>query len=71
LNSWDRMVIPRPFSKVLVRVGKLIAVPADATDEELVRYTDELQATLDRVYEFSESNVSEAGTGEFPYYTKN
>lgn len=70
LNSWDRMVIPRPFSKVLVRVGKLIAVPKDASDEDLARYTDELQATLDRVYEFSEANVSKAGTAEFPYYRR-
>jgi lysophospholipid acyltransferase (LPLAT)-like uncharacterized protein len=70
LNSWDRMVIPRPFSRVLVRVGKLIPVPKDATDDDLARYTDELQATLDRVYEFSEANVSKAGTSEFPYYRR-
>jgi len=70
LNSWDRMVIPRPFSRVLVRVGKLIAVPKDATEEDLVRYTDELQATLDRVCEFSEANVNKAGTSEFPYYRR-
>ena len=66
LNSWDRMAIPRPFSRVLVRVGRLIAVPTDATDEDLARYTDELQATLDRVCEFSEANVSKVGTEEFP-----
>ncbi len=70
LKSWDRMVIPRPFSRVLVRVGKLIPVPKDASDEDLVRYTDELQATLDRVCEFSEANVSKAGTNEFPYYKR-
>jgi lysophospholipid acyltransferase (LPLAT)-like uncharacterized protein len=70
LNSWDRMVIPRPFSKVLVRVGKLIQVPTDATDEDLARYSDELQATLDRVCEFSEANVGKAGSGEFPYYKR-
>lgn len=70
LNSWDRMVIPRPFARVLVRVGKLIPVPADARDEDLAHYNDELQATLDRVCEFSEGNVSKAGTGEFPYYKR-
>jgi hypothetical protein len=64
------MVIPRPFSRVLVRVGKLIPVPTDASDEDLVRYTDELQATLDRVCQFSEANVSKAGTAEFPYYRR-
>ena len=68
LHSWDRMVIPRPFSRVLVRVGKLIPVPRDASDEDLAHYTDELQATLDRVCAFSEANVSRVGTSEFPYY---
>jgi lysophospholipid acyltransferase (LPLAT)-like uncharacterized protein len=70
LNSWDRMMIPLPFSRVLVRVGKLIRVPAEASDEDLERYTAELQATLDRVCEFSEANVSDVGTEEFPYYKR-
>jgi hypothetical protein len=70
LNSWDRMMIPKPFSRVLVRVGKLIPVPADASDEDLARYTDELQATLDRVCAFAEANVGKAGTEEFPYYRR-
>lgn len=68
IHSWDRMMIPKPFSRVLVRVGKLIPVPADASDEDLVRYSDELQATLDRVCEFAEKNVGKLGNAEFPYY---
>jgi len=70
LKSWDRMVIPRPFSRVLVRVGKLIPVPAGATDDDLARYADQLQATLDRVCEFAEQNVGKAGTAEFPFYRR-
>lgn len=70
LNSWDRMMIPMPFSRVLVRVGKLIAVPTEASDADLERYTAELQATLDRVCAFAEANVNKVGTKEFPY-TKN
>lgn len=70
LNSWDRMMIPMPFSRVLVRVGKLIAVPTEASDADLERYTGELQATLDRVCAFAEANVNKVGTREFPY-TKN
>jgi hypothetical protein len=68
LNTWDRLMIPMPFSRVLVRVGKLIPVPEDATEEDLERYTSELQTALDRVCEFSEANVKDAGTPEFPYY---
>jgi lysophospholipid acyltransferase (LPLAT)-like uncharacterized protein len=68
LNSWDRMMIPLPFSRVLVRFGKLIRVPAGASEEEVERYTAELQASLDRVCEFAEANVCQVGTGAFPYY---
>lgn len=68
INSWDRMMIPKPFSRVLVRVGKLISVPDDVSDEDLARYGGELQTTLDRVTAFAEANVSKVGTGEFPYY---
>ena len=67
LNTWDRLMIPVPFSRVLVRFGKLIPVPKGASDEDLERYTAELQAALDRVREFAEANVSRAGTSEFPY----
>jgi lysophospholipid acyltransferase (LPLAT)-like uncharacterized protein len=67
LNTWDRLMIPRPFSRVLVRFGKLIPVPTDASDEDIERYTAELQASLDRVVEFAEQNVSKVGNAKFPY----
>jgi lysophospholipid acyltransferase (LPLAT)-like uncharacterized protein len=67
LNTWDRLMIPMPFSRVLLRFGKLIPVPADASDEEVERYTGELQSALDRVCEFAEANVHRVGTREFPY----
>jgi lysophospholipid acyltransferase (LPLAT)-like uncharacterized protein len=66
LKSWDRMMIPKPFSRVLLRFGKLIHVPEDATDDDVERYTGELQASLDRVCEFAEANVDQVGTSEFP-----
>jgi lysophospholipid acyltransferase (LPLAT)-like uncharacterized protein len=66
LNTWDRLMIPVPFSRVLVRFGKLISVPAETSDEEMERYSAELQASLDRVVAFSEENVSKVGTSEFP-----
>jgi lysophospholipid acyltransferase (LPLAT)-like uncharacterized protein len=66
LHTWDRLMIPAPFSRVLLRFGRMIPVPADATDEDLERYTAELQASLDRVCEFAEANVGKVGTAEFP-----
>ena len=70
LNSWDRMMIPKPFSRVLMRFGKLIVVPPDASDEDVERYQQELQDSLDRVREFAEANVSKVGTAEFSYYNR-
>jgi len=66
LNTWDKLMIPLPFSRVLVRFGKLIPVPAHANEEDIERYTVELQTSLDRVSQFAEANVSKVGTTEFP-----
>jgi lysophospholipid acyltransferase (LPLAT)-like uncharacterized protein len=57
LNSWDRLMIPKPFSRVLIRFGKLIPVSRDASDEQMEMYTAELQSALDRVCAFAEENV--------------
>jgi hypothetical protein len=66
LNTWDRLMVPAPFARVLVRFGKLIPVPANAGEEDLERYTAELQSSLDRVCEFAEANVGKVGTVAFP-----
>ena len=66
LHTWDRLIIPKPFSKVLMRFGKLIPVPAGATEEDIERHTEELQSSLDRVCAFAEANVVKVGTAEFP-----
>ncbi len=67
LNTWDRLIIPKPFSRVLMRFGTLIPVPQQASDEDIQRYEKELQESLDRVCEFAEANVARVGTAEFPY----
>jgi lysophospholipid acyltransferase (LPLAT)-like uncharacterized protein len=70
LNTWDRLIIPKPFSRVLMRFGKLIPVPAETGDEDVERYQQELQDSLDRIREFSEQNIEKVGTPEFPYYNR-
>jgi lysophospholipid acyltransferase (LPLAT)-like uncharacterized protein len=67
LNTWDRLMIPKPFSRVLMRFGRLIPVPRSATDSDLERYQQQLQDSLDRVREFAEANIDRAGSPEFPY----
>ena len=63
LNTWDRLIIPKPFSRVLMRFGRLIPVPEDASDEDLDRYQKELQDSLDRVREFAEANIKKVRCG--------
>jgi lysophospholipid acyltransferase (LPLAT)-like uncharacterized protein len=70
LNTWDRLIIPMPFSRVLMRIGKMIHVPPDARDEDLERYQAELQASLDRVVDFAQANIAKVGSPEFPYYKR-
>jgi hypothetical protein len=48
LRSWDRMMVPRPFSKVHVRWTKQIHVPAEATEEEMKQYQQQMQESLER-----------------------
>jgi lysophospholipid acyltransferase (LPLAT)-like uncharacterized protein len=66
LNTWDRSLVPKPFSRALLRVSRQIAVPASATDAERERFHAELQASLDRVRDFAEENVGNVGDKELP-----
>ncbi|MGA8301784.1 MAG: hypothetical protein WB817_20040, partial [Terriglobales bacterium] len=66
LNTWDALVIPKPFSKALVRFSKKIQVPPNATESEMTAYHRELQSALDRVTAYAEQNVSRVGTPDLP-----
>jgi lysophospholipid acyltransferase (LPLAT)-like uncharacterized protein len=70
LNTWDRIMIPKPFSRILLRVSRHIAVPADADDPQREGFHRELQAALDQVREFAEANVEKVGTEKFPIFAR-
>jgi lysophospholipid acyltransferase (LPLAT)-like uncharacterized protein len=70
LNTWDQLVIPKPFSKALVRFSTKMWVPSEAGDEAMEMFHRELQASLDRVTAFAEANVSLVGSSEFPILPK-
>ncbi len=48
LSSWDRYLIPRPFSRIVIRYGDPIFVPADARSSKLEFYRKKLQDILNR-----------------------
>ncbi len=48
LNSWDMMIIPKPFSRAALYGSGPMHVPADATDEQMSALHQQLQETLER-----------------------
>src|ERR1700678_890450 len=82
LNTWDALMIPKPFSKALVRFSAKIQVPADAgaapgdadgdvkndakRHAQMAEFQRQLQAALERVTRFAEEHVAEVGSPEFP-----
>lgn len=69
LNTWDQFMLPKPFSRVLMRVAAEMPVPSDADDAQMERLHGTLQAALDRVREFAEANVQRVGR-EFPTFQR-
>ena len=46
LRSWDRFVVPLPFSRVAVRFGEPIEIPPDLKSEEIDAWRQRVQAAL-------------------------
>lgn len=68
LKTWDDFMIPKPFSKALIRLGRKIRVPIEAGDAQLSDYLAQLQSSLERVTTFADENVARVGTTEFPIH---
>jgi lysophospholipid acyltransferase (LPLAT)-like uncharacterized protein len=58
LNSWDQMIVPKPFSRAVVYVSGPMSVPADATDEQMTAMHQQMQETLERCRRGAEAAVS-------------
>lgn len=61
-RSWDRYLIPKPFTKGLILYGDPIPVPPDATDDELEVLRQKLQDELNRLEAAAESEMGHAST---------
>jgi lysophospholipid acyltransferase (LPLAT)-like uncharacterized protein len=48
LNSWDLMIIPKPFSRAVAYGSGPMYVPADATEEQMSALHQQMQETLER-----------------------
>ena len=70
LKTWDELMIPKPFSKALVRFSAKMQVPAEADDALVVEFHRQLQEALERVTRFAEEHVGQVGSAEFPMIKK-
>ena len=57
LKSWDAMIIPKPFSRALLRMGRLMYVPAEAESAAVEEIQREMQAGLDRVRAYADQSL--------------
>ena len=58
VNSWDRFMIPKPFSRVVIRFGSPIEIPGDLSDGEfeekrvlIERQMEELYRDTDKIWD--------------------
>ena len=58
LRSWDRLVVPKPFSRAVVTIGEPLEVPADLSDEELATVSTDLQGRLDELVSRAEASLT-------------
>lgn len=45
-NSWDRFMIPKPFSRVLVRMGKISRIPEELDAAGFERYRSDIEKEM-------------------------
>jgi lysophospholipid acyltransferase (LPLAT)-like uncharacterized protein len=56
-KSWDRFMIPKPFSRVVLRYSRGVSIDPDADSASLDGKRDEMQAALDRARQAAEQKV--------------
>lgn len=70
LKTWDALMIPKPFSKALVRFSAKVRVPGNDDGRLREEFQRQLQSALERVTAFAEAHVAEVGSKEFPILVK-
>ncbi len=58
LRSWDRLLIPLPFSRVVLAAGEPLHVPRDATADDIECYRQTLEQRLNDLTRAAESAVA-------------
>ncbi|MFO0945705.1 MAG: lysophospholipid acyltransferase family protein [Planctomycetota bacterium] len=58
-RSWDRFILPKPFSKAHIVCGEDIHVPANADRDEIESYRRKVQAEMERLEQRAEARLAE------------
>jgi lysophospholipid acyltransferase (LPLAT)-like uncharacterized protein len=61
LRSWDRFIIPKPFSRAVFVYGEPILVPEKEGNDE--KYLSKIQKELDRITDLAESHFENKSKG--------
>ncbi len=61
LKTWDRLMIPKPFSKVIVAFGEHVTVPEKCDSATLEAKRVELEKTLLKITETADTKLQPAG----------
>jgi lysophospholipid acyltransferase (LPLAT)-like uncharacterized protein len=54
LKSWDRFMIPRPFTKVVIIAGNPVIVPPGIPSDRIDEYSNTLKAEIDRISQIAD-----------------
>jgi lysophospholipid acyltransferase (LPLAT)-like uncharacterized protein len=57
LNSWDKFMVPKPFTRAVLVTSRFMHVPKDADSAQHEELQKEMQAALDRVRATAEEQV--------------
>jgi lysophospholipid acyltransferase (LPLAT)-like uncharacterized protein len=50
-NSWDRFMVPKPFSRVIIRFGEPIYVPSELNDDQFEKKRILVEQKMKALYE--------------------
>jgi len=59
LNSWDQMIIPKPFSRACAYFSSPMNVPEDANEKQMAALYQQMQETLERCRTRAEEALNE------------
>jgi lysophospholipid acyltransferase (LPLAT)-like uncharacterized protein len=58
INSWDRFLLPKPFTRIVVSWGLWTMVSEETTNEELESLRDQLDVALERARERANTHLT-------------